>query len=325
MQHLEANSDTQHPGYKHIPRLLDHFYHDGLNGRSLFLVLERLGPNIHFVIHEASTDWRLDLSLSRQISRQLILAVDYLHNRGIVHGDIHVGNILFCISDILQLESDSFEPDAYKVTKYNGGPIDQGVPTHYVDSMWYYQNVCEKLTEVKLVDFSSAFFISDPPANSETICTQLPPEILFKKPLSKAIDIWGLACTTNKLVTSQEIFNLIMSDNRCLVPQYYRAIGEASASWLLVHLINAVSDGVWKDWPDSERFFYVYPDMPSLEQIMLDDFSREGDDPSEREVAKEKFEILGRYLRKMLIIDAKDRPDTKELLKDEWVQEQQDE
>ena len=58
---------------------------------------------------------------------------------------------------------------------------------------------------------------------------------------------------------------------------------------------------------------------------MLDDFSREDDDPSELEVAKEKFEILGRYLRKMLIIDAKDRPDTKELLKDEWVQEQQDE
>jgi len=54
---------------------------------------------------------------------------------------------------------------------------------------------------------------------------------------------------------------------------------------------------------------------------MLDSFSREDDDPSESEVAKEKFEILGQYLRKMLIIDAKDRPDTKELLKDEWVQE----
>jgi len=53
-----------------------------------------------------------------------------------------------------------------------------------------------------------------------------------------------------------------------------------------------------------------------------DDLSEsEGDDLSESEVAKEKFEILGRYLRKMLIIDAKDRPDTKELLKDEWVQE----
>ena len=86
MQHLEANSDTQHPGYKYIPRLLDHFYHDGSNGRSLFLVLERLGPSIWFAIHEALTDWRLDLSLSRQVSRQLILAIDYLHDRGIVHG-----------------------------------------------------------------------------------------------------------------------------------------------------------------------------------------------------------------------------------------------
>jgi len=58
---------------------------------------------------------------------------------------------------------------------------------------------------------------------------------------------------------------------------------------------------------------------------MLSNFTREDDDPSECEDAKEKFEILGRYLRKMFIIDAKDRPDIKELLKDEWVQEQQDE
>ena len=71
--------------------------------------------------------------------------------------------------------------------------------------------------------------------------------------------------------------------------------------------------------------FFIDSDPPSLEEMLLDDFSREGDNPSESEVAKEKFEILGRYLRKMLIIDAKDRPDTKELLKDEWVQEQQDE
>jgi len=153
MQHLEANSDTQHPGYKHIPRFLDHFYHDSLNGRSLFLVLERLGPTAELVRCQA-TNWRLDLSLSRQISRQLILAVDYLHDRGIVHGDIHVGNVLFCISDTLQLESDSFEPEAYEVTKYNGGPIDQGVPTHYIHLMEYPQEVCKRLTEVKLVEFS---------------------------------------------------------------------------------------------------------------------------------------------------------------------------
>ena len=52
------------------------------------------------------------------------------------------------------------------------------------------------------------------------------------------------------------MFNLLMCNNCCLVPQYYEVIGEASASWVLVHLINAVHDGVWKDWPDSERSSY---------------------------------------------------------------------
>jgi len=96
------NGDTQHPGYKHTPRLLDFFYYDSLSGRSLFLVIERLGPSLEFMmVEELVLYMRFSLSLSRQVSRQLLLAVDYLHTCGIVHGDIHLGNVLFCIPTTL--------------------------------------------------------------------------------------------------------------------------------------------------------------------------------------------------------------------------------
>jgi len=313
------NGDTQHPGYKHIPRLLDFFYYDSPSGRSLFLVMEFLGPSLHTMIDNDVR--RFSLSLSRQVSRQLLLAVDYLHTCRIVHGDINISNILFCIPTKLQSKSDSWKPYAYEVSK-NGGPLEQGVPKHSVDSIWYSEEDCDKFTKVKLVNFSNSFFISDPPATVETLTNQCPPELVFKKPLSKAIDIWGLSCTTYRLVTSKHLFNSDLLDKRCLVPEYYNVAGEASAGWLLTHLVNTVQDGVWERWPYS-TVFYVNQDYPSLETRLLSDFSRIGDDdvPSEIEVAKEKLGILARYLRKMLVVDAKERADTKELLEDEWVQE----
>jgi len=311
------NGDTQHPGYKHTSRLLDFFYYDSPSGRSLFLVMECLGPSLYTMIdNELTPDVRrFSLSLSRQVSRQLLLAVDYLQACGIVHGDINASNVLFCIPTTLQSKSDSWKPQAYEASKKDGEPV---------DSMWYSEEDCDKFTEVKLVGFSNSFLISDPSATITTATNQCPPELLFKKPLSEAIDIWGLACTTYWLVTSKNLFDSGLSDKRCLVPRYYEVAGEASASWLLTHLVNSVRDGAWKGWPYSP-FFKINQDYPSLEKRLLSDFSRVGDDnaPSAIEVAKEKLGILARYLRKMLVVDAKERADTKELLGDEWVQEQQ--
>ena len=183
LQHLETDHETQHQGRKYLPRLLDHFYHDGLNGRSLFLVLERLGPNSWFLLHRGLEDGRLDMSHSRELSTQLLLAVDYLHTRGIVHGgkvylsrdfllttlfswlklvlDIHVGNVLFRIPDTMQLKSDSRKPNAYNVRRKDGGPLEQGVPRQFVASMTYYREDCQRLTEIQpfeiqLIDFSNS-------------------------------------------------------------------------------------------------------------------------------------------------------------------------
>jgi len=85
MTHIEAKGNAKHPGHKHISRLLDSFHHDGPNGKHLCIVSELLGPKISTVA-EKSTNYRLDSNLARRISRQLLLAVDYLHSCGVAHG-----------------------------------------------------------------------------------------------------------------------------------------------------------------------------------------------------------------------------------------------
>lgn len=84
LQHLQKG-DTRHPGHKYLPRLLDYFYQSRRGRDNLFLVLELLGPPLQTVI-ERLPDHNISLSRSRQISRQLLLAVDCLHSHRIVHG-----------------------------------------------------------------------------------------------------------------------------------------------------------------------------------------------------------------------------------------------
>lgn len=78
-------SNTSHPGYKHIIPLLDFFYHVGPNGRHLCLVFNVLGPSTSSIA-ERGPNYRLDGHLARDVSAQVLLAVDYLHTSGIVHG-----------------------------------------------------------------------------------------------------------------------------------------------------------------------------------------------------------------------------------------------
>jgi serine/threonine protein kinase len=82
---LKERGDITHPGRKHVTQLIDSFYHDGPNGRHLCLVLGLLGPKASS-INDECPQYRLDGVVARSASRQLLLAVDYLHSAGIAHG-----------------------------------------------------------------------------------------------------------------------------------------------------------------------------------------------------------------------------------------------
>jgi len=85
LKHLKESSDSSHPGHKHVFHLLDSFYLDGPNGRHLCLIFDVLGPKVSSVA-ERCPDYRLAGCLGHDISVQVLLAVNYLHSSGIVHG-----------------------------------------------------------------------------------------------------------------------------------------------------------------------------------------------------------------------------------------------
>jgi len=112
LSHLSRVSwSMEHPGRNYIPTLKDHFYVHGPNGCHLCLLMDVVGPTVSFV-QEHCEGYRLTAKLAHEASKQLLLAVDYLHQCGLAHGgvllsflnhkhlltmiiDIHTGNVLF--------------------------------------------------------------------------------------------------------------------------------------------------------------------------------------------------------------------------------------
>ncbi|KAF2873063.1 kinase-like domain-containing protein [Massariosphaeria phaeospora] len=368
MQQLAACRKPDHPGYKHVVRMLDHFYHTSKNGEHLCLVIERLGPSIdrvnalyqgeHFNNRGRPNDWRthfMDLSQTRNVCRQLLLAVDYIHSCGVVNGDIHSRNVLFRFSDKPEYYSDSkvlhrvsgvdmmigefkgctgeeaenddqekritLMPEAWKITWTANQPPEGTVPDYVVSPQTYHDSEIRGLDQIVLADFSNAFLVSDPPKTTSTITPHSSPELIFGRLMTKAIDIWSLACTTYEIVIGHYLWNTYFGNFKSLIPMIHGNLGESSAHPLLSGITEAISEKRWTEWPKMEDWD---PEEDTLEEVVPYYYFIRARNPENREKDEKALLVLTKYLRKMFVIEADERPLTKALLTDEWIQEQMD-
>ncbi|KAL2833135.1 kinase-like domain-containing protein [Aspergillus pseudoustus] len=82
-----------------VASLLDEFTIDGPNGRHLCIVTVLAGCSV-WRLRDASLVWKFPLNVARAMAAQSLLGLAYIHSCGIVHGDLHVNNILFKFSNL---------------------------------------------------------------------------------------------------------------------------------------------------------------------------------------------------------------------------------
>lgn len=86
LAHLRE-TDKSHPGYKYICQLVDDFEHDGPNGSHVCLVFELMGETLDsFRVWFAKH--MLPNVLMRKFTGQLLMALDYVHDCGVIHTGI---------------------------------------------------------------------------------------------------------------------------------------------------------------------------------------------------------------------------------------------
>lgn len=83
-------ANPNHPGYKHVIGLLDDFRHAGPHGDHVCLVFEPMGEDL-VGLARRYCDRKIPAHLVKQIARQLLLGLDYLHRSCMV---VHTGQLV---------------------------------------------------------------------------------------------------------------------------------------------------------------------------------------------------------------------------------------
>lgn len=127
----------------HVTALLDCFEHEGPNGKHLCLVFEALSVNISSMLtwtpeYHNGTVSIFPKRMAKRILRQVLLGISFLHSHGVIHGDIHTGNILFLAPGLASCTAEEVEHDTnagIKSVTRPDGKLDEWAP-RYIPMAW---------------------------------------------------------------------------------------------------------------------------------------------------------------------------------------------
>ncbi|TID24244.1 UV-damage endonuclease [Venturia nashicola] len=96
---LSPGSPTaNHPGLRYIPELLDGFMVSGSTGKHFCLVLDVMGETLS-QFASRFPDHKIPVVLVKRFAKQLLLALELAHGKGVIHTDIKPDNIMIPLMD----------------------------------------------------------------------------------------------------------------------------------------------------------------------------------------------------------------------------------
>lgn len=186
--------------YNHIMLPEHHFWITGPNGRHLCLVLPVCGPSLGKVW--GTYGHRPDVL--QDICLQMAESMEYLHSKGICHGDFRPKNILFKLKGIEDLSEEEIlelldgERDR-RVSNYaDTDERDPHLPKFSYEETPLIHARKHRTHEILLIDFGEAYLISTPPKRLGIPRDYAAPEIVLNSSppdFGTHTDVWALAAT----------------------------------------------------------------------------------------------------------------------------------
>ncbi|KAF2277022.1 kinase-like protein [Westerdykella ornata] len=223
--HELGSQDQTARGKLLIPPVLDDFTVAGPNGLHPCLVTVPAGISVRDAKDDCLHLYErvFQPSVGRAIIAQLVHAIVFLHSNGVVHGDLHYGNILFQLPESfrnLTLEQYyekygcPWEERMERVERRNGQPLPEGVPFYAVipapTTVALGQEISFSEAQILLTDFGESYMPQVESRYASGTPKYLhPPELYFStaEPLSFPADIWALAVAIWGTVGAYELFS----------------------------------------------------------------------------------------------------------------------
>ncbi|KDQ14205.1 hypothetical protein BOTBODRAFT_55634 [Botryobasidium botryosum FD-172 SS1] len=304
------DEDPEHPGYPHVIRLIDHFYHEGVYDRHLGLVTEALGQDLASLM-ERFKGGRIPLCAVKRITRQVALALDYLHNScHIIHTDVKPANVLCVVKDVSRFRpppepfhvSAHETPDGRVITRFASHPVRYALP-HDLNAPDAWNDF-----EVKLADVGVACW-GDKIDDHFTKLIQSPalraPEVCIVAGWGKPADVWALGCMVYELATGHSLLPRDVQEDH--VPYLHAVLFDEYPMALL----------------ERGRFSHVFYEdngklnVPSSTRYYLKDRLR--DQLSGSNLDRSSVDELYDFLKLMLEVDPEKRASLEEILAHRWL------
>lgn len=233
--YLQGPQDKPRP-YAH---LLDKFSHEGPNGRHNCLVTELLGPSIASVCSlYALIGQTLRPETVMRASRQVLQAVDFIHEAGLAHGDISAANIVFTCKSLLEAEGHDLLDllsEHYVAKPYPDKPLPSPhLPKQLVQTAKWEMWEDETVEDIRLVDWGSAFSVGKIVA-AESLAQPIDlrsPETFFIGKLDRCHDIWRIGCVIFRLFYQQSPFWVYNADIYWYLVRMIRKLGPLPEAWV---------------------------------------------------------------------------------------------
>ncbi|KZT13125.1 kinase-like protein [Laetiporus sulphureus 93-53] len=294
-QMLEAASTVMPNGQPspHIMTLLDHFTLRGPNGAHSVLVTDVVAPIVSFPSPGRSPHWR------KAFAYGLAQGLAHLHATGIVHGDLHLGNVGFAMPQLAHQDEDDVMQDLspYDLTivlPCSAAKQTRSLPA-YVVALCHLTTYYEKLAGsdppvAKIFDFGNAHKAGTPPLNFQCAVEACAPELGFARPPA---DVWALGAVIYEIVTGAPMFH---GDGMPALPYHMSEMaGYVPSEWQSWRPDLTISPDQADAWWTSRK--------TQLRRGCVDD---------------KDTDALVRLLKKVLVLDAAIRPTIAVVLQDPW-------
>ncbi|KAI3391585.1 hypothetical protein diail_7077 [Diaporthe ilicicola] len=346
LRHLRLQQvDCQDERVAMVSTLLDEFYLDGPNGWHACIVTKPTRMSISDTRETSSCYGLLHVPVARAVIAQLIHAVAFCHEKGVVHGDLHLNNIMFRFppsANINALSQEAFyerfgQPMALPVKRLDGAPLGPGVPEQVMPGAWL-GCASEKITladcAISVADFGEAYMVTPPgstlssqgqqqqqqqqaPPKCHTPLRLRPPEARFAPlELSPASDIWTLACAVFEIAGANPLF----------FGSFFLTEDSVTGDW--VDALGRLPDEWWARWgawaksftEDGERLDHSDDDVRGSIEHRFERRSQKlrRKEGMEEWAAEETAALLG-MLKAMLKYKPAERISAVEVLETEWM------
>ncbi|KAG6103061.1 hypothetical protein E4U14_006455 [Claviceps sp. LM454 group G7] len=308
----DVSRESSHEGREHVLPLNEQFNHRGPNGDHVCLTFDVLG---HHLYHESAKyeDQRLPVKTAKEIIRQLLKGLDFLHREcGIIHTDLKGKNVLFELETPEDTISEYLESVPPRTIEGQNGAI---VPLQEVVKM---PLVSEKDSlHVRIVDFGVATWREKHLSDLIQPLALRAPEVVLGAPWDTSVDIWSLGCLAVEFVHGYIMFREDPSEEDTWTV-------EDDHLAKIVEILGPIPSSLLKqgcrtaEFFDEQGEFLRIPNLgpTSLERLLNGDRMprMKPSDMSDDEVV-----VFIDFVRSMLQIDPKKRKSAAQLLQHEWL------